>query len=168
MKEIAALDPATMADEELSEAVVEMARLRAALEAAEVQLTAQWDSRRVWSGDGAKSGAAWLATKTREPKGDCGRRLWLGRKLADMRAVAAAWAAGDIGAAHVRRLAQAHNRRTARLFERDEAALVHHAMTLSFAEFSQALDYWSLYADPDGAEQNDIDRRDRQIGRAHV
>jgi hypothetical protein len=69
------------------------------------------------------------------------------------------WAADG---AHVRRFAHARNRRTAQLLRRDEAMLVHHALTLSFGEFSTAIDYWSLHADPDGAEQSDLDRRDRR------
>ncbi len=62
IKELTQLDPDTLTDEELSEAVVEMTRLRSSLEAAEARLCGAWDTRRTaWADDGARSGAAWLA-----------------------------------------------------------------------------------------------------------
>jgi hypothetical protein len=45
---------------------------------------------------------------------------------------------------------------------RDEAMLVHQAMNLSFADFVRCIDYWMLHADPDGADESDMERRDRR------
>jgi hypothetical protein len=76
--------------------------------------------------------------------------------------VADAFAAGQIGTAQVRKLLGVQNHRTAELFRRDESMLVHQARTLIFSEFSRVVEYWFNHADPDGADQSDIDRRDRR------
>ena len=157
-----ATDVEGLGDEELGEALVDLQRHRAALEAAEARLIAAWDARGAWAPSGAKSGAAWLARKTRAPKAACGARLWLGRQVRDMPLVAAAWEAGDIDAAHVRRLALARNPRTAELFARDEAFLVGKAQELTFSAFCTLVDYWRLAADPDGADRDAMERRERR------
>ncbi len=162
IRELAALDSSGFADGELSSALVELARLRASLEAAEAGLSHAWDARRVWAADGARSGAAWLARETRNPKSDCRRRIALGRTSGQLPFVAEAWSAGNIDAAHVRRLGQARNHRTAHLMARDEQLLLAQAMALTFAEFTQVVDYWSLHADPDGAADDAFDRIDRR------
>ncbi len=59
-------------------------------------------------------------------------------------------------------IARARNPRTIEHLARDEAKLVHHASTLTFADFQQVLDYWLLHADPDGAAVTDIERRARR------
>ncbi len=162
VKELAALDPLSLSDSELRDAQIDLARLGAAFAAAQARIAVVWDQRRVWDVDGAKSGAAWLARETREPKAVCASRLRLGRVVRDMPLVDAAWSAGDISIDHVRRLAGLRNRRTIAAFARDEATLVEAARTTTFDQFAQALEYWTLRNDPDGAEQSDIDRHDRR------
>lgn len=162
VKEVVALDAAAMTDDELSDLVVELQRQRDALEAAHTRMARAWDARRVWASDGAKSGTTWLAKRTRAPKSRCGGLLWLGRETAHVRLLAAAWEAGEVGADHVRRLVDAHNARTAEAFDRDLPMLLDLAMSLTFAEFTQALDYWSLHADPDGASESNVERRERR------
>ncbi len=162
IKGLAQLDPDSLTDEELSESVVELARLRTSLEAAEARVAGAWDTRRAWADDGARSGAAWLARRTREPKAQCGGRLWLQRELRHLPLVAEAFSAGEISVTHARLLARARNPRTVEHLTRDEAMLVHHASTLTFAAFHQVLEYWLLHADPDGAEVSDIERRARR------
>ena len=75
VKELHELDPNDFTDGELSDSVVELQRQRASLEAAEARVVSVWNARRVWATDGARSGAAWLARKTRAPKVECGGRL---------------------------------------------------------------------------------------------
>ena len=162
IKEVAHLDADALADDELTEAVVELGRLESQLLAARNQLLGAWDARGVWRADGARSGAAALSTRTREPKAECGSRLWLERTLRHLPVVREAWRAGDLTIAHARLFARARNPRTAADLRRDEPMLVHQAMTLSFGEFAQALDYWKMHADPDGASQSDVERRDRR------
>lgn len=162
VKEVTNLDLGSLGDEELSEAVVELARLRSALEAGEAIVARAWNDRRAWAADGAKAGSAWLARRTGEARSDCGSRLWLGRVVEDMPLAREAWLAGDISAAHVRRLARARNGRTEEAFAQSEAMLVDHATTMRFGQFTTALDYWVLHADPDGAEESDLERRERR------
>ncbi|HVF32995.1 MAG TPA: DUF222 domain-containing protein [Acidimicrobiales bacterium] len=162
IKAVAHLDAAGLVDDELTEAVVELGRLEGQLAAARNRLLGEWDGRGVWRADGARSGAAALSTRTREPKAECGSRLWLERSLRSLPVARAAWRAGDLTIAHVRLLARARNQRTAVDLERDEAMLVHQAMTLSFADFARALEYWTMHADPDGADQSDVERRARR------
>ncbi len=162
VKELAALDGHRLSDADLRDAQVDLARAGAAFAAAQARMAVVWDQRRVWDADGAKSGAAWLARETREPKAVCTSRLRLGRALRDMPLVDAAWSVGDITLDHVRRLAGTRNRRTRAAFTRDEAMLVDAARTLTFNEFHQVVEYWQQHADPDGTDQSDIDRRDRR------
>src|SRR5437763_8680796 len=103
-----------------------------------------------------------MAYRTHAPKAECGSRVWAGRKLADMPLVADAWAAGEISIAHVRRLAAVRNPRTEELFARDEAMLVSEARELTFWGFEQALDRWLLLADPNGCDENAMERRNRR------
>src|SRR3954451_1278705 len=105
VKELGAVDPDTLTDAELADAVVQLAEVRNALDAAEAGMNRAFEVRRVYAIDGAKTAAAWLAKRTREPARECGRRLRLGRSTAEMQLVAAAWEAGQITAAHVGRLA---------------------------------------------------------------
>ncbi len=162
VKELAALGALSLSDAELRDAQIDLARLGAAFDAAQARLAVVWDQRRVWDVDGAKSGAAWLARETREPKAVCTSRLRLGRVVRDMPLVDAAWSAGDISIDHVRRFAGLRNRRTVAAFVRDEATLVEVARTTTFDQFTQALEYWTQRNDPDGAEQSDLDRHDRR------
>jgi hypothetical protein len=162
IKEVAALEPDTLDDEALTAAVVELAHLEARFTAARNRLTGAWDRRGAWRHDGARSATAALATQTREPKAECGSRLWLERALRHLPLVHEALGAGDITIAHARSLARARNPRTAVLLVRDQAMLLDHAMRLSFGDFSRVLDYWMLHADPDGAEESDMERRARR------
>ena len=162
VKELAALDAHSLSDGELRDAQIDLARLGAAFTAAQARIAVVWDQRRVWDAAGAKSGAAWLSRETREPKAVCTSRLRLGRVVRDMPLVDAAWSAGDITLDHVRRLAGTRNRRTRVAFARDEAVLVEAARTTTFSQFHQVVEYWTQHADPDGAGQSDLDRRDRR------
>jgi hypothetical protein len=162
VKEVAATETADLADDELAEAVVELHQLTATLEAAKARLAAAWNSRGIWMAEGAKSGAAWLARETRVPREDCAATIRLGRRLGAMPVVSAAFEAGEISVAHVRRLMRCCNRRTAVLFRRDEAVLVEAARTLGFVEFCDAVDHWLLRADPDGADASEMERRERR------
>lgn len=162
IKELNALDPATLDDDELQSIVLELHRLSSSLDAVRASLIAAFDARRSWADTGARSCAAFLSKETGRPKPECGSQVSLARRLRHLPLVAAAWAAGEISEAHVRRILAARNHRTAVLLERDETVLVDHAKTMAFHEFQQAMAYWELRADPDGADAADVDRRDRR------
>ena len=117
-------DPALLAD---GESLVALHRQLERLEAATTRATAAFDAGGTWEADGARTAAAWVSTRCRLPVPAARRRVRLGRALRHMPVVAAAWLAGDIGAAHVAHLAEARTPATAECFARDEAMLVDHA-----------------------------------------
>jgi hypothetical protein len=162
VKEAAAVDVHALTDDELTDAVIEVTRLRAALEAAESRLDFAWEQRGAWRADGARSAAAWMTKTTQTPKADCGRRLWAGRAASHMALAAEAWLAGEIDGAHVRRLARARNRRTEMAFADAEAFLVGEAKKLTYAEFDIVVSYWEAHADPDGADDAAMEQRSRR------
>ena len=162
VKELAADDPQAWSDEELDEAVVDVQRVLSSVHSTAATITSEWERRKTWRRDGSRSAAAHLARRSRARAGECGALLWLGRVLSEMSVVAAAFAAGDITADHVRRLAAACNSRTRAAFARDEALLVSWALSKSFLEFCIELDCWLLREDPDGTSQSAQDQRDRR------
>ena len=162
IKELQQLAIDGLDDEELTEAIVELGRAETQLIAARSRLLGSWDQRGAWRATEAKSASAALAYLDRAPKGECASRLRLERSLRELPLVREAFRAGDIREEHARVLARARNRRSAVAMARDEAMLVHHAMSLSFAEFSRVVDYWLQHADPDGAEEGDLERRERR------
>jgi len=162
IKELQHLDPDSLGADELTDAIVELGRLETRLAAARDQLIDAWDRSGAWRRDGARTAAAGLAAATRAPKAECGARLALARTLRHLPLVGEAVLAGDITVAHARLLARARNPRTALALVRDQAMLVDQAMSLTFAEFVRVVDYWLLHADPDGAEDAGLERRDRR------
>lgn len=138
-------------------------RLAAAVSAA----CTAFDASQRWADDGARSAAAWLAATCRIPKRDADRMVRLGRTAGALHAVGAAWADGDLSAAHVERLTAARSARTAEQLERDADVLVDTARSLSFAEFSQAVSYWEQLADPDGCDEAEEHRRSRRSVTLH-
>lgn len=162
VKEAAGSDLGSCTDGELGEMAVELAGLRSMLDAFEARVASAFDARKGWAADGARSAAAWLARRTREPKAACGAQVRAGRAEAMMPEVIAAWQAGELCQAHVARLVRAHNARTAEAFGRDEAMLVGFARDLTYAQFDRAVGYWELAADPDGADESEMRRRGRR------
>jgi hypothetical protein len=160
------VDADTLADTELVEAVVELHRQQTRLAAAVTRITAAADARRVWADDGSRSCGAWVAHRCRLPVGQARAEVWLGRRLRTMPATAEAVAAGDISVRHAMVLASLAGGRTAEHFVRDEALLVDHARTMSWADFVRAIEYWRQHADPDGVER-DADH-DEALRRVHL
>ena len=67
-----ALDPAALAD---GETLVELQRQANRLEALVTRATAAFDAAKAFDDDGARSGAAWLATRCRMPMVTARRRV---------------------------------------------------------------------------------------------
>ncbi|MGH9192004.1 MAG: DUF222 domain-containing protein [Acidimicrobiales bacterium] len=160
------LDPDTLDDGELTETVIALHRQQARLAAAVTRMTAAADARRVWADDGSRSPAAWLAHRCRLAAGHARAEVWLGRRLRIMPATTEALAAGDISLRQAMVLASLAGGRTAALFTRDEALLVDHARTLSWADFVRAIEYWRQHADPDGVERDA--QHDQALRRVHL
>ncbi len=151
IEDVCTMDPVALGD---GEAVVELHRALARLEAAATRATAAFEASRVWADDGARSAAAWLAVRCGLPNATARRRSHLGRTLRHLPVAERSWVAGDIGEAQVAALARALTTRTSEALARDEAMLVGHATTARFGRFVRVLGYWSQCADPDGAEDD--------------
>jgi hypothetical protein len=164
--ELAAVDPGALSDAELGTLLVELRRLENRIDHEAARLTGAWDARKAWAADRARTGASWLAHRTRMPHPTARRRVRLGRCLREMPAADAAWAAGDIDAAHLSTHAATRTPRVVEAFERDEALLVEKARTLRFDDFARVTTYWAQLADPDGVEQDARDVHARRT--AHL
>jgi Domain of unknown function (DUF222) len=136
------LDPDTLDDAELPDAVVALHRQQARLAAATARLTAALDARPMWAGDGSRSCGAWVAHRCRLPLGQARAGVWLGRRLRAMPVTAEAFATGHIGQRHAAVLASLAGGRTAAGFARDEVMLVGFACTMAWADFCRAVEYW--------------------------
>ncbi|HET6951714.1 MAG TPA: DUF222 domain-containing protein [Acidimicrobiales bacterium] len=167
---LVAVDPDAVGDDDLAGAMVTLRRAQARLAAVTVGLTAAFDARRGFAGDGSRSAADWIATRTRHPRSEVAAEVRLGRRLRVMPGTTAAWGAGEIGPAHARRLSYlAAGPRTAAAFPEGEALLVRHARTLRFDDFERTCAHWRDAADPDGPEQrrgrdDDLRRVDLSAG----
>ncbi len=146
---LAAADPAELAD---ATTVVTLHRLLERLDAVTTRAAVAFDASRGWEADEARTAVAWLSTRCRRPEATCRRRLQRGRQLQSAAATEAAWAHGDISAAHVDVLTAAGSPVTAEAFERDERMLLDLACQLPFRDFQRAVAYWRQLADPDGVE----------------
>ena len=160
------VDPDTLATPSWPKQWSSSHRQQARLAAAVTRITAAADARRVWADDGSRSCGAWMAHRCRLPIGPARAEVWLGRRLRTMPAAAEAFAAGDISVRHAMVLASLARGRTAEYFVRDEALLVDHARTMSWADFVRAIEYWRQHADPDGVER-DADHDDA-LRRVHL
>ncbi|MGI9033888.1 MAG: DUF222 domain-containing protein, partial [Acidimicrobiales bacterium] len=145
--ELVATEPAVVGD---GDTVVALHRQLERLGAVTTRATGAFDASGQWQTTGARSAAAWVATRTNMPMPTARRRVRLGRALRHMAAAEAAWLAGDVGDAQVGLLARARTPATASAFDRDEADLVQDARRLRFADFARVIAYWLLRADPDG------------------
>jgi hypothetical protein len=163
---LSALDPDTLDDADLADAVVGLHRQQARLAAATARLTAAMDGRRVWADDGSRSCGAWLAHRCRLPIGQARAQARLARRLRGMPATAEAFAAGDISERHASVLAALAGGGTAAHFARDEAELVDDARHLSWADFCRVVEYWRQCADPDGIEKDAA--HDEALRRVHL
>lgn len=162
LKELREVDLHSLTAEELDEAVVAFAKVSAQVDAFGAELHRVWESEKTWTTDGSRSARAWLAKRTRRDIRDCGRRIWVGKALTDMPLAAAAYAAGEIGTDHIRKLKEVLNPRTEEAFRRDEALLVSWAQNRNFFDFSDEVALWLLEEDPDGCSERDEERRNRR------
>jgi Domain of unknown function (DUF222) len=164
LADLAALDLDTLTANELSDAVLEMQRLRSRLEATEARVLARWDADRVWQSSGAKTGAAWLSCQQRIPIQTARQRIRHARALRTLPEVEAAWSAGEIDRTHLITMLGVRTPRTKGAFETDHKTLLDSARTKGFADFKRHCDMWEATVDPDGAEQGaESDRAAREV-----
>ncbi len=129
------------------------------LEAFVTEATTAFEASEEWAADGAKTAAAWIATRCHLPRAAARRRVRLGRTLRQLPVCAEAWREGQIGTEHARAIASARRHRTESSMARDEPMLVAQACELGFEDFERVLEYWKQLADPEGADDADEARR---------
>jgi hypothetical protein len=149
-----AVEPDAVSDTELAAAMVALRREQSRLAAAVAELTAAFDARRVWAGDGSRSAIDWVAVRARLPRGQAAGEVRDACRLRAMPATRAAWQAGDISTAHVRTLATlAGHPRAGEHFSDGEELLVDQARASRFDDWQRLCGHWRDAADPDGPEQ---------------
>lgn len=154
---LSTVDPQRLAD---GESIQALHRQLERLNAIATRAVAAFDAGRTWEDDGARSAAAWVATRCRRTLASARREVRVGRTLRDLRATEAAWVDGEIGGEHVELLVATCRRVGAERVQPDEAELVGHAKTCTVRQFQRLLAYWEQAADPDGVEDTAEARRD--------
>ena len=148
---LADTDPADLADRH---SVIALHRLRNRLDAITTRAAAAFDTNRSWQDDKAHCAAAWITATCHLPRATTNAEIARGRRLRHLPVADAAWAAGDIAAAHLDVLGRARRPATETRLAADEAHLVNQAKTLRFSHFCSVMAYWSQLADPDGDDRN--------------
>lgn len=148
------LDLDAVADAELHELAVGLARCRCRLLAATTRTVGVWEQRGTWRSDGSRAPWARLARESNLSTGEARSVVRRARALRSMPAVQRSLADGDVSGGHVDLLATACNNplRTA-AFASDEAWLLEQCRTLRFADAKQLVHYWCERVDPDGCER---------------
>jgi hypothetical protein len=165
---------ASLADAELTGALVDLGSAIDELTALRREVAAEWDHRMVWAGDGARSGAAWLAHNTEISRGRAGTELRVARRLRSMPHLAQASASGALGAEKVQAISHAvDNDKTgqlAELFSQHERRLVCDAKHLEVDQTRTAVAYWrSCAADTTNAldPEGQVDARELRLTPAY-
>jgi hypothetical protein len=143
------VDPGALAD---GQAVVEIHRQLARLEAVATRSSAAFDRTGRWRADGARTPAAWLAARCSLPEATARRRVRRGRELPHLPVAERAWLEGVIGSSAVEQLTRARNGTTADQLAADEPELVRYARRLHPRAFARLVGHWRMAADPDGVE----------------
>ncbi len=165
MAEVWEVDPDRLTDAELSAHVRALDAERCRVEAAMARAVAVWDARQVWAGDGATSGASWLAYRCELSRSSAATLVRTARRLRSMPLTEAALQGGGLSLEKATLLASAAHRsdKTREVFRAHEAVLVEHARRLTVDQTARMLQHWLLRADPDRESR---DRRDGD--RLHV
>ena len=137
----------------LEDSLVGFARIRAMVDAAEIECLGVYDASKEWKATGALSAPARLAERTCGRQDSIGWRRGLARKLRGMPHTVSAFELGDISIDHVSLLCRTNLFALAVEFARDEEKLVDKARTLPFHEFERELRNWRDIVDPEGAER---------------
>jgi hypothetical protein len=93
---LSGVDLAVLGDAEVSDALVDLRRVKARLAAVEASLVDAVETRRPWAADRFRTTANWLAASDNTRLDDARAEVRLARRLRTMPATRAALAAGDI------------------------------------------------------------------------
>jgi hypothetical protein len=160
----AAIDELVASGPSLSdpESIVQLQIERARLDAFVTAAVADFEASGEWAPSGARTAAAWITHECQIPKKDAARQVRRGRHCRHLPEFEAAWAAGEITADYIDLVASVRRRATEEALARDEAMLVEQAKELPYDDFARLMAYWEQHADPDGAEEDDMERRARR------
>jgi len=153
------LDPANFGD---GDSIDSLFRQLNRLEAFTTLALSRFETSGEWNADGARTAAAWVTARCREPRALARRQVRRGRNLRHLPAVAHSWLDGDISSAHVDAISGVQRPATEVALTRDEEMLVGYAREMTFATFERALAYWEQLADPVGVEDTEEERRSRR------
>jgi hypothetical protein len=163
-RRLVSCDASQLTDDDLSSFVLDGEAIRRVIEAKQALALAEFDRRRAWELDGARSAAAWLAARTGRRCLAVHRQVRLARAVAEAPAVAAV--AAELSTDHLSVLVSCRSASTLEAYDRDEALLIGQARSLSADEFSQLVLAWKQLADPDGSPA--ARRDDVQTARVHL
>jgi len=152
-------DPSTLAN---PASVIALERASARLDYITTTVVGEFDTWGEWALEGAKNVVAWLDTRCHLPKVEARRQARRAKGLPHLPVAAAAFCAGEIGAAQVDALDRVRTPATDAALARDEAMLVGFAKELKFKPFCVALELWAQRADPEGAEDAEFERQGRR------
>ena len=141
---------AELSEPVVKEALVALDGCRNRLDSTVVHTLGVFDAQAMWAGDGARSTAGWVASRTEAAKGAASREVHLGRSLRTMPGTDAAFTSGDLGAAKAGLLADAA-RHAPEVFASDESGLVDKAKGLRVDQAKRMLEFWKDLANPDDA-----------------
>jgi hypothetical protein len=158
-----AVDPTTLADDQLHGSILGCLRAQARLAAVQAGLVSTWDGRGAWADDGSRSPSARLSRDAGLSGAHAAAIVRRSRQLARMRRTADALATGEISTDHVDLLAKAaaHDWPAAS-FDADEEMLLGFCQTLRFDHARRAVEYWIAHADADGDEERGQQRHLRR------
>jgi hypothetical protein len=157
LDELLTLDAHDLGDDELHDAVIDLARQTNRLRAAWCQLISAWDTRQLWADNGSKAPGARLSRETRMRKAAADHLVHQARALTAMPNTAAAFAAGELTSDHIDLLATANTASRAAAFASDEATLVERCQTPWFNNAVRVVAYWKQRVDAETTE-NEADR----------
>jgi hypothetical protein len=151
--------------EVLAEAVGAAGRLRAALDGAMVRVLPAFEASMVWAAEGHRTPASWMVAHLGMARAAAAGERRVALAACRMPHVADAAEAGRLSGAHLRLLVDARRAPVEDAFDRDEAALVAEASTLSVDALRVRLARWYYEvlaelgrnepdADPGGSDRN--------------
>jgi hypothetical protein len=163
LDELTSLEPDTLTDDELDTVIVASLRLAHRCHAVARRVAPRWEERASRGTGRFRTASGRLARSANLSRREAGRVLTQGRQLLDMPAAAAAFAAGELSAEHVDRLAACRARRRGDHYRRDEPDLVTIACVQRFEQMVTTLGYWRNRVDTDIGDDGNQPSADRHF-----
>jgi hypothetical protein len=164
--QVLTVDPATATGPEMSAALMARAELASVVDGAAVAMVPRWEASLDWAVAGCVSPVVWLVNQTGERRSVAGAFRRTALLAASMPHVSAAARDGSLSLARLFLLTRARKKEVAEIFDRDEAALVAEAKTLTPERLEFRLEVWYHAAlaelarnepDPDPPPETDLD-----------